>query len=424
MIGFKTVGQSPNEDAPKQCRQLLVGPWLNQPEEYEGYNGFVGWVGVNRLRSGRWLLTFSSGSWHESAPWTEEIAKNPNCRKYLEQYRIIEGKRAWPNVRSPRGGRGHVMHSDDQGQTWSEPETLIDTDCDDRQPSILELDDGTLLCTFFTYWLSQSRVGGEHHAKYILSRDKGESWSEPMDVIKGSPLRGSFSNGPAIQLSDGKIIWVISEVSGQWNNPHVIGIYGSNDRGESFERLGVVKSEHHLSEPSVAELPDGRLVLFCRREGDICWSADGGKTWTEPVSIGIELVDPHLLMMPNGVLACFHGYCKTGGLRVVLSPDGGESWHGPQERVGYAVDTSVYGYSHQMVLPDGSIFCVYQSTGGHFAEHARTMGLWGLRLRVHDGADGIDILAAPGSAVAKGQAVSEPKAGDNDGDNLEFGRRS
>ena len=167
-IRFKSVGQSPNEDKARCCRQLLGGPWLNQPEEYEGYNGFVGWASVTRLRSGRWLLTFTSGSWHGTPPWTEEIAQNPHSRAYLEQYRIIEGKRACPDIRAPRGGRGHVMFSDDQGQTWSTPQTLIDTDCDDRHPTILELDDGTMLCTFFTSRLPDGTNNPRHHAKYIL----------------------------------------------------------------------------------------------------------------------------------------------------------------------------------------------------------------------------------------------------------------
>ena len=89
--------------------------------------------------------------------------------------------------------------------------------------------------------------------------------------------------------------------------------------------------------------------------------------------------------------------------------------------VTYAVDTSVYGYSHQMVSRDGSVFCVYQSTGGHYAHDARTMALWGLRLRIHDAADGIDILSAPGSLAAKGQPALRSHTSDADGGNPELG---
>jgi sialidase-1 len=391
-VKFETKDQPLNEDTAKHCRQLLVGPWLNQPEEYEGYNGFVGFPSVTILRSGRWIVPFTSGSWHASPPWTEEIAKNPHSRAYMEQYRIIDGNnRGWLDIRSPRGGRAHIMFSDDQGKTWSKPETLINTDCDNRHPIILELDDGTLLCTFFTSRLPDGTDNPRHHAKYIMSQDGGQTWTEPAEPNDPRPIDGSAC--PAIQLADGKVIWVIAE------RPDCefdfISIYDSSDRGLSFNRLSEVRAKDNLHEPTIAELPDGRLVLLARRNSFICFSEDKGNTWTEPVSIGIDMFDPHFLLMPNGVLACFHGSYKTGGLRVILSPDGGYTWNGPEENLGYAVDTTVYGYSHPALAHDGSVFCVYQSTGGHLAQDARTMALWGLRLRINDTADGIEILPSP-----------------------------
>jgi len=76
-VQFKVAGAEPPPDHYRSCRQMLVGPWHNQPEEYQGYNGFVGWAGVTRLRSGRWLLAFTSGAWHATSPWTDEIRKDP-----------------------------------------------------------------------------------------------------------------------------------------------------------------------------------------------------------------------------------------------------------------------------------------------------------------------------------------------------------
>ena len=45
-----------------------------------------------------------------------------------------------PDIRAPEAGRCHVMHSDDEGLTWSKPETLVDTDWTDLHSTILELD--------------------------------------------------------------------------------------------------------------------------------------------------------------------------------------------------------------------------------------------------------------------------------------------
>jgi len=390
-VQFKAVGQEPDASRYRSCRRLIVGPWKNRPEEYEGYNGFVGWSGVARLRSGRWFVTFTSGAWHATPPWTEEIRHDPKCLKSFEEWRKI----GMPDLRAPRGGRCHRMHSDDDGHTWSKPVVLVDTQDDDRHPAILELDNGTLICTFFTY-----RFPKEVSMKYMLSYDGGDTWTEPMDPL-GKRASGSFGNGPVIQLVDGSLLWVAAGPFDKAHPHNSIGVMRSVDQAKSFQLLSVVKTDHELNEPTIVQLPTGRLVMVLRREGDICWSDDGGKTWDQSGSTGWDLYDPHLLCMPSGVLACFHGSYNKGGIRVLLSPDGGNTWNGPGKGYGYSIDPSVYGYSHPMLLPDGTIFLTYLHTGGHGPADARTEALWGLRVRIHDDAGGIDIFPATGSSTEK-----------------------
>lgn len=398
-LAWKNIGTDPPQDRHKVCRRMLVGPGENQPEAYEGYNGFVGWSGTSRLRSGRWLVTFSSGHWHASFPWTEEIREqcqaDPKVWARFQQWRGI----GLPDLRSPRGGRAHIMYSDDEGETWSKPKTLIDTELDDRHSTILELDDGTLLCTFFSSsFLDPARVFT------MRSSDGGNRWSSPVPF---GGKREAFGNGSSIVLPNGTVVLVTQ--ADDWPGRNLpekkgnvyIGVYRSSDRGKTFELAATLPTRHNgHGEPGIARLPDGRLVLIVRRNGDVYWSDDGGQTWTEPRSTGVELYDPHLLVAPNGVLACFHGSYGAGGLRVILSPDGGRTWHGPRERIGYAVDPSVYGYSHPMLLPDGTVYLTYLHTGGHRPQDARTEAIWGLRVRIEDKADGIEILPAPGSAAA------------------------
>ena len=412
-VTFEVVGQEPAGERWKTCRRMIVGPGVNEPEAYEGYGGFVGWAGVTRLRSGRWLLAFTSGYWHVTVPWTAEIRKDDACRKQFEAWQKI----GLPDLPAPRGGRTHLVCSDDEGLTWSKPGTLVDTDADDRAPTILELDDGTLLCTFFTY-----RLPRVVYAKYMLSHDGGETWTEPLDV-PGKPEHTAFSNEPAIQLADGTVVWVVEGRFDASTGRNCIGVLRSTDRGASFELAATVKTDHDMNEPTVVETSPGKLTMVIRREGDMCFSEDGGETWSYSGSTGWNLYDPHLLRLPNGVLALFHGSYTKGGIRVFLSPDGGRTWHGPGTKegraYGYSVDPSVYGYSHPMLLPDGTIYLVYLHTGGHRPEHARTEALWGLRVRVHDDAGGIDILPAPGSPAAKdGPARAAPKT---DGDDPELG---
>jgi len=400
--GFKVVGREAEPERYRVCRRMLVGPWCNQPEEYEGYNGFVGWAGVSRVKSGRWFIVFNSGYWHASYPWTDEIKaavlKDEETRKQVEHWKDL-GR---PDIRAPRGGRIHIMASDDQGLTWSKPETLVNTELTDLHPTLLELADGTLLCTFCS-----DAVPHVCRSSHILSHDGGQTWTDPIDSAPGNA--GGFGNGCTIQLSDGRVIWPIEVRRGSGEaRQSDIGIFISSDKGKTFERVSLVTTDHEMYEPTIAELPGGRLVLVCRREGDIFWSDDGGSTWTPPATTGVEVYDPHLLLMPNGVLACFHGSYGKGALRVILSKDGGETWHGPGDHYGYSVDPSVYGYSHPMLLADGTVYITYIHTGGIRTADARTEAIWALRLNVHDEADGIDILPAPGSPAATGRATVGP----------------
>jgi len=421
-VSFRVVGHEPAPKRYESCRHMIVGPGVNQPEAYPGYGGFVGWGGVTRLRSGRWVLTFSSGYWHASFPRTpaidDAIRTDPYWRERVEKWKEM----GLPDVLAPRGGRCHIMFSDDEGLTWSKPKVLVDTEADDRHPTILELDDGTWLCTFFTNRLPPTTA----FAKYMLSHDQGRTWTEPMD-LPGKPAETSFGNGSAIQLAGGAVVWA---VGGQFEKKHeksCVGILRSTDRAKTFQLVAVVQAGHGLYEPTIAETAPGKLAMAIRREGEMCFSDDGGCTWRESGSTGWNLYDPHLLQMPNGVLALFHGSYTAGGIRVFLSPDGGHTWHGPGKKdgkpYGFSVDRSVYGYSHPMLLPDGTAYLVYLHTGGHRREHARTEAIWGLRVRIHDAADGIDILPAPGSTADKGRSASARKAPDTQGDNPELGNQ-
>ena len=411
-VRFEVCGAEPPENLYRSCRRMIVGPWLNQPEHYEGYNGFVGWTGITRLKSGRWLLTFTSGSWHATVPWTEDIRNDPACRGQFEEWQKI----GLPNIWAPRGGRAHIMHSDDEGRSWSKPETLIDTEYDDRHPTILELNDGTLLCTFFTYSLPR-----QANSWYMRSTDGGKSWSE-LEAFPGESF-GGFGNGSAIQLSDGTVLCSVGGKVKDDGEHQGLNICRSRDSGKSFEVASVIEGVSGSSESPIAELPDGRIVLISRRSGPIYWSEDGGDSWSEPQTFGVEIYDPHFVVVPSGVLACFHGSYNGGGLRAILSADGGATWRGPKEAVGYAVDPSVYGYSHAMVLPDGTVYVVYLHTGGHWPHDARTEAIWGLRVRVNEKADGIEILPAPGSPADTGGVVYDPGAFDFSGGDPELGNR-
>jgi hypothetical protein len=53
---------------PGDCRGLIVGADVNQPDPFPGYAGFVGWESPIRLVNGDWLVGFNAGYCHASAP--------------------------------------------------------------------------------------------------------------------------------------------------------------------------------------------------------------------------------------------------------------------------------------------------------------------------------------------------------------------
>ena len=381
----KVVEGGESRAKPEECRGVIVGPGINQPAPFPGYRGFVGWESPIRLKNGDWLVGFNAGYWHASAPTPLSYSA-----KTLEEYRKL-GLPA--DVVAPTGGRAMITRSRDQGKTWSRPETLIDTPADDRHPAFVELDDGTILCSFFIYLGEEPDAGDkppDPHMYFIRSFDGGKTWEQKPHLLQTPHY--NEADGPFVRLKDGSVLLA---VNGRPNGPpDQAGIFRSTDRGATWTLLSTVKTDHDLQEVSVAELPDGRWVMMARPEGDISWSSDQGRTWTKPTTFGMRMFAPSLYVLRDGTLVCLHGSYTRGGMRVIFSTDGGETWIAPGKDHGFLVANS-YGYGKAMELPDGSLFIAYIATGGHRTEDAKTNGIHCIRLRIRADHSGVDLLPAP-----------------------------
>jgi len=376
---------------PQDCRATLVGPGINQPDPFPGYGGFVGWNSPVRLKNGDWLVGFSAGYWHASPPTPLRFLP-----KTIEEYH----KMGLPaDIVAPTGGRAMIIRSPDEGKTWSKPMTLIDTPDDDRHPAWVELPDGTLLCSLFTYpgvefadFVNQPE--NAHRTVIIRSFDHGKTWDK-QKVRPPSPFLADESDGPMILLQDGSVLLTISGVLTE-GGPARAAVFTSQDRGTNWKLLSTIKADHDLDEANATQLPDGRLVLMARPEGDICWSRDQGHTWTAPMTFGMRMYAPSLYVQSDGALVCLHGSYAPGhgGLRLIFSTDGGRTWIAPAKDHGFLVD-NCYGYGKAMQLPDGSLFVTYQGTGGHTTQDAKNMSLHGLRVRIRANHSGVDLLPAP-----------------------------
>jgi hypothetical protein len=149
----KVIEGGESKATPAECRGIIVGPGINQPDAFPGYAGFVGWESPIRLQNGDWLVGFNAGYWHASV-----ATPMPYTPANLEAFR----KMGMPtNIEAPTGGRAMFTRSTDEGKTWSKPETLIDTPAETNRKRRAKLP----RLTFFSFVPSTTeRHGRKSHA--------------------------------------------------------------------------------------------------------------------------------------------------------------------------------------------------------------------------------------------------------------------
>jgi Neuraminidase (sialidase) len=291
----------------------------------EAAGGYAAFPDICRLSNGDLVCVFYSGYGHVSTP----------------------------NTRWPRGGRIMMVRSSDNGTSWSKPIVVIDTDQDDRDPSVSCLRDGTLLLNWFT--LQHDRVG------ILLARstDQGRTWSEPVPVDLDSPYSFACSS-PIRQLPDGSLILGLYHEDSK-KNLALGGTVKSYDGGKTWKELALIgeRSEIFLdAETDVTRLEDGVLLAALRSskvDMHYAQSADGGKTWGPVQSFGFKGHCPYFLRHRSGVILLAHRVPDTS---LHWSNDEGKTWQGPVR-----IDSVGGAYPSMVELPGGAVYCVYYEEG-------------------------------------------------------------
>lgn len=283
-------------------------------------------------------------------------------------------------------GQVHMMKSLDGGQTWTWPRVLIDNAIDDRDAGILVTQKGTLLVTTFTslayepglakaeasgswpdaelqrWTAARDRLTAEQRKQQlgnwmIRSTDGGLEWSAPYRVPLNSP------HGP-VQLSDGRQLYA---GKGLWTEEARVGVAQSLDDGQSWEWLATIPirsgdDHRNYHELHAVESSDGRLVVHIRNHnsknsGETLQSEsdDGGRTWSEPHSIGVWGLPSHLLRLSDDRLLMSYGHRRSPfGNQARLSTDSGTTWSDPILISSDGV-TGDLGYPSTVQLDDGSL---------------------------------------------------------------------
>jgi sialidase-1 len=322
-----------------------------QPEFYHG------WPTVARRQNGELWVTWSGGREEHVCPFGQVVS----------------------------------MTSKDDGATWSRARVLLDGAIDDRDSGVLETAKGTLLVTTFTSlayepYLEKAEKEGKWPAERIAlwkatrdlltpeqrraelgewllrSTDGGTTWSPRIATVVNSP------HGPA-QLKDGRLLYAGKQL---WTEDKKVGVAESKDDGQTWQWLAEIptrkgddagKSYHELH---TVEAADGTIIAQIRNHNEAnkgetlqTESSDGGKTWSEPHSIGVWGLPSHLLRLRDGRLVMTYGHRRAPfGNQARVSTDNGKTW-------GEAIILSGdgkggdLGYPSTVELEDGTLLSIW-----------------------------------------------------------------
>lgn len=275
-----------------------------------------------------------------------------------------------------------VNTSDDNGETWSKPRLVINSQSDNlpRHRSVivgnLWTDPLGRLWFFFDQTMDHFDGRGGLWASICENPDaENPEWSEPRRIWHGSMLNKPtvLSTGewllPAQLLEHVKGYGPFSNIFPELDPYRGANVFISKDQGLTFERLSNVKfPEPNWYEHMIIERRDGSLWMLARTENGIMEtvSTNRGGTWSPPSKSQINhpvarfhirrLYSGRILLVKHGETIETHGPGRgRSKLTAWLSEDEGHSWEGGlmlDERDGIS-------YPDGTQAPDGTIYISY-----------------------------------------------------------------
>jgi hypothetical protein len=301
--------------------------------EDAGAGGYEAFPDVCRLSDGRLMCVFYAGYGHV----------------------------ALPNEQLPKGGRISYCTSADEGRTWSPAAVLFDSPDDDRDPSIVQLKGGRLICNFFS--LRTNPAGSPPWdglgSWMVTSDDLGQTWSAPAQIANDY-----YCSAPIRELSAGRLILgLYAERDGTAHG----AVTSSDDGGGTWGRAvdidnGGIRLD---AETDVIELKDGTLYAAQRPHMSYATSTDRGQTWTGSKPMGFPGHCPYFLRTKDDIILLAHRVPNTS---LHYSLDECRTWSDnvPVDDVGGA-------YPSMVNLRDGSVLIVYYEEGAGSSIRAKRL---------------------------------------------------
>jgi len=194
----------------------------------------------------------------------------------------------------------------------------------------------------------------------------------------GTLVPVTAAHGPMLR-SDGKILFAGKVLTATDAPVDSMAVYMSDD-GLVWEHLSDIPVPYgyyynNFHELSVCESADGALVCAIRAQtcNDketspsatvyLCYSYDGGNSWTVPEPTGIDGTPPHLVTLDDGsILMTYSDRTDPRSIRAIVSTDGGRSWSKEAVLSDNFFSGDDMGYPASACLSDGTVVTVWYGT--------------------------------------------------------------
>ncbi len=292
-----------------------------------------------------------------------------------------------------------VMVRSLDGETWTkEPELIFAHPFGGSQdPCLLQLKDGTLICTSYTWGLIRPDADSILNRKltivqgeaaylpafvfmggYLVRSDNGgRTWqgpiypaSVPADIqvdVWGKPLP-AYNRGALCEGENGRIYWAVAAEDSDSPSKTSVYLMTSDDKGLGWNYSSPIAIDKKVSfnETSMYETPKGDLVAFLRTANMlsdyscIARSTDGGKSF-QWKSLGFYGYPLHALKLPDNRVLLTYGYRhKPYGIRArILNPECTDFAFAQEFIIRDDGGSGDLGYSWSEMLDQNKVLVVY-----------------------------------------------------------------
>jgi Neuraminidase (sialidase) len=203
-----------------------------------------------------------------------------------------------------------VVHSFDGGETWDEPVAVGTGSFVATSAPVLQLPNGDVLLAYYG-----SHEGSRYATAYVNRSDDGGKWWLGETVIASGPAaKRPFQEPNLLLLENGDIL---ATIRSDGERP-IIHTSVSKDQGETWSEPQVAFKGSGT--PSVTRLASGGIVMIYRSKigrnfglPALRVSRDGGETWTEDLGETVidrkdgDMMYASALQVPDGRIAVVYG---------------------------------------------------------------------------------------------------------------------